>query len=127
MMDVNAGNFQESARSADSMFSTCCLSREGHEELYLGDYEGGLTVLDPRETKTRPSVELHEKKINSLQFNPTRPHLLISSSTDASARLWDIRKLSAKGACKPLSELQHSKAVHGAYFSRGGDQLACTR
>ena len=109
------------------MFSACCLSREGHESLYMGDYEGALTILDPRESKTQPPVELHDKKINSLQFHPTRPHLLVSSSTDASVRLWDTRKLSGKGGSKPSSELQHGKAVHGAYFSRGGDLLACTR
>ena len=70
----------------------------------------------------------HDKKINTLRINPTRPWLLATASLDRSVKLWDIRRMSKSSSssastCKPIYTLNHELAVSSAVFSPDGTQM----
>ena len=90
------------------------------------DSDGYVALLDIRGTSSA-RFNLHDKKIYSVDFSPTRPWLLATSSIDRTVKLWDCRKLSAsKSKSKPVVALEHTLAVTAARFSPSGARLLTT-
>jgi WD40 repeat protein len=92
--------------------------------------QGNVTVLDIRvdakgaTQQTRSSLNVHDRKINSIDFHKQDDNTFATSCTDGTVCLWDLRYMgAASGAktskqCKALATLQLSKACHGASFVR---------
>ena len=73
-----------------------------------------------------PLYQLHDKKVYSADYSPSRPWLLATSSIDRTVCLWDVRALSASKKPKPLHALDHGLAVTAARFSPAGTKLLTT-
>merc|ERR1712032_248580 len=73
------------------------------------------------------TVQLHEKKIFSAEFSPTRPWLLASGSLDRTVAFWDVRACTGGGKLnKPLLSLTHGLSVTAARFSADGTRVLTT-
>jgi len=92
------------------------------------DSDGRVAMLDLRAWgAASPRFALHEKKVYSADYSPTRPWLLATASLDRTVRLWDCRALSStKARSKPVAELSHTLAVTAARFSPSGTRLLTT-
>ena len=89
--------------------------------------DGGVALLDPRAWgNASPLYQLHDKKVYSADYSPSRPWLLATSSIDRTVCLWDVRALSASKKPKPLHALDHGLAVTAARFSPAGTKLLTT-
>ena len=96
-----------------------CMKSSG-ESLYLGDNQGNLHIMDMRVARGRSkknnnqiqAMNIHNKKINTLSVHN---NTLISSSSDATISLWDIRNIK-----KAVGNLNVSRTCQSAYFSPDG-------
>ncbi|KAJ0569613.1 putative transcription factor WD40-like family [Helianthus annuus] len=70
-------------------------------------------------------MELHDSRINTIDFNPENTNMMATSSSDGTACIWDLRKI-GKSKPKSLKVITRERAVHSAYFSPSGDRLATT-
>lgn len=124
LMDVEKESF-DLVHSADySIFSMN--HRQGDaNSLYFSEGNGLFNIWDKREGKVSTSLNLHEVRINSLDFSSKDINIVATSSSDGTACIWDLRKMNAK---KPeaLKTINHKRAVHSAYFSPSGACLATT-
>nr|XP_043619568.1 WD repeat-containing protein 76-like [Erigeron canadensis] len=93
--------------------------------LYIGEGHGVVHSWDERSGKTSFSWELHESRINTIDFNPENLNMMATSSTDRTVCIWDLRKL---GKSKPdsLKMITCERGVQSAYFSPSGSHLATT-
>ncbi|KAL0867401.1 hypothetical protein Bca101_046519 [Brassica carinata] len=124
LMDVEKSVFDLVYSTDKAIFS---LSQRPSDEqsFYFGEGYGMLNVWDLRAGKSNFNWDLHEHRINSVDFNPQNPHVMATSSTDGTACLWDLRSMGSKKP-KTLKTVNHSRAVHSAYFSPTGLSLATT-
>ncbi|KAJ4874371.1 DROUGHT SENSITIVE 1 [Raphanus sativus] len=124
LMDAEKSVFDLVYSCDKAIFS---LSQRPNDEqsLYFGEGYGMLNVWDLRAGKSSSNWDLHEHRINSIDFNPQNPHVMATSSTDGTACLWDLRSMGATTP-KTLQTVNHSRAVHSAYFSPTGLSLATT-
>ncbi|OMO90986.1 hypothetical protein COLO4_18748 [Corchorus olitorius] len=124
VMDAEKEVFDLLHHSDDTIF---CLSQQASNlrSLYFGEGLGGLNMLDIRTRKCSKSWHLHERRISTIDFNSQNPNIMATSSTDGTACIWDLRRMSAN---KPqtLKTVSHSRAVTAAYFSPSGNSLATT-
>jgi hypothetical protein len=109
--------------------------------LWVGGYEGDVWHVD---TRLPPGAKAagwaaHDKKVTALSAQ-RGGHTLLSSSSDATVKLWDVRKLprqqqlgaggkssSSKAAApSPLGLLAHGAAVSSAFFSPDGGRVVST-
>jgi WD40 repeat protein len=85
-----------------------------------------VSVLDIRvkgsPSTVRSSLNLHSRKINSIHFQgdaTSARDTFVTSSTDASVCIWDLRRMGGSGGAqavkdyKAVATLQHGKACHG--------------
>ncbi|KAL8141533.1 hypothetical protein V2J09_014565 [Rumex salicifolius] len=94
--------------------------------IYMGEgLDGVVNMWDERMGKTLSSWNLHGNRINSIDFNSSNTMIMATSSTDGTACIWDLRKMSAEKSVV-LREIEHKRAVHSAYFSPSGIHLATT-
>ncbi|XP_065848528.1 uncharacterized protein [Euphorbia lathyris] len=110
-----------------SDYAIFCLSQRPNDKngLYFGEGLGELRILDERTGRISSQWMLHENRINSIDFNSQNPNIMVTSSTDGTACLWDLRRVNAdKPNC--LKTVKHKRAVHSAYFSPSGTFLATT-
>ncbi|XP_071696432.1 uncharacterized protein [Rutidosis leptorrhynchoides] len=93
--------------------------------LYLGEGRGVVRVCDERSGKLSFSGDLHKESINTIDFNSNNFNMMVTSSTDHTACIWDLRKL---GKCKPepLKMITRKRPVYSAYFSPSGSLLTTT-
>jgi WD40 repeat protein len=101
-LDPTAGAFLLHHASDTHEWSAFCLgapSLPTARLFFLGSNTGAIAAVDPRAPATggaaARSVILpiaHNKKINTLSAHQGA-HLLASASTDASVRVWDVRKM----------------------------------
>ncbi|XP_020251708.1 WD repeat-containing protein 76 [Asparagus officinalis] len=124
LMDVEKGSFNMLTSSDDAFFSICQWP-EDVNSLYIGEGGGMLKVLDEREGKDSNFWQLHEGRINTVDFNPENPHLMATSSSDGLACIWDLRSMK-KDKPDVINSVGHGRAVHAAYFSPSGKFLATT-
>jgi len=92
--------------------------------IVAGDNAGWVTLLtmDGQEVAKK---RLHKDKCNFVQFSGRETWMMVTTSTDHTAKIWDIRKLA--GPESVLATLKHDKAVNSAFFSPvHGDKLLTT-
>lgn len=63
-----------------------------------------------------------QRSVNSVAFNKDAT-LLVTASNDATAKLWDLRCLSAQKVRCATTLMGHSKAVQSAFFNQAGDYI----
>lgn len=125
LMDVEKEVFDMVYSSEYSIYS---LSQSPHDvkSLYFGEGNGEINMWDVRTGKTSFSCDLHKHKINTIDFNSDNENIMATSSTDATACIWDLRQINAHKPA-PLKTVTHKWAVSSAYFSPSGKCLATTR
>lgn len=89
----------------------------------LGDKYGDVDIIDLRRKQRISTIELHNKKINTLHLDGS---LLVTGSTDTRVSLFDIRKLGSGKTGKPLATSQHNNSCQSAYFAPDGSQQVLT-
>lgn len=82
--------------------------------------------FDERAGKIIYEWELHEQRVNTIDFHPENSNLIATSSSDSFVRLWDLRCID-KDKPKSIREISHNRAVHSAYFSPTGNGIVSTR
>lgn len=99
--------------------------------LYLAEGSGYLTVWDNRIGKCSSSsrLDLHQLRINTIDFNPENPHIAVTSSSDGTACTWDFRCIGGmgKGNLIALRKFTYEGGMQSAYFSPSGRSIAITR
>ncbi|PIA45701.1 hypothetical protein AQUCO_01600141v1 [Aquilegia coerulea] len=111
--------------SSDNVIFSLSQRPQDANSVYFSEGHGLLNVWDTRAGKSSRSWVLHDDRINTIDFNPENTNLMVTSSTDGSACIWDLRKINA-GRPKNLMVVNHKRAVHSAYFSPTGNCLATT-
>ncbi|XP_059304230.1 uncharacterized protein LOC132056165 [Lycium ferocissimum] len=124
VMDIEKEMFDLAYLSEHPIFS---ISQWPHDmnSIYYGEGSGELGICDLRAGKSSVSWKLHEERINTIDFTSENCNIMATSSTDGSACIWDLRKVSAHKP-KSLQTVRHKRAVHSAYFSPSGRFLATT-
>ncbi|KAL1198612.1 Protein DAMAGED DNA-BINDING 2 [Cardamine amara subsp. amara] len=124
LMDIDKLVFDLVYSTDEAIYS---LSQRPNDEqsLYFSEGTGMFKIWDLRAGKSFFQWDLHNYRIETIDFNPLNPHVMATSSLDRTACLWDLRSI---GANKPktLRTVKHSRAVHSAYFSPSGLSLATT-
>ncbi|KAM3397454.1 WD repeat-containing protein 76 [Capsicum galapagoense] len=124
VMDIEKEMFDLAYLSEHSIFS---ISQRPHDmkSIYYGEGSGELGIWDLRAGKSSALWKLHQERINTIDFTYENCNIMATSSTDGSACIWDLRKVSAHKP-KSLQTAFHKRAVHSAYFSPSGRFLATT-
>jgi len=100
--------------------------------IITGENSGYVTLLSSRGEKMWRD-KLHKSKVTNIQYSPREPWLFVTTSTDNSVKIWDVRNLTdaqdtntlRKERC--LQTLEHDKPVNSAYFSHvDGTRLLTT-
>lgn len=93
--------------------------------LYFAEGSGGLSVWDNRIGKCSSQWDLHESRINTIDFSPQTTHIVATSSSDGTACTWDLRSIGGPKHTS-LRTFTHKRSVQSAYFSPSGCSLATT-
>ena len=112
-------------KSADEPLSGVEVSRTDPNMLHFTTLDGQFGIHDIR-TPTGETVEklqLSEKKIGGFSMHPAQPHIVATASLDRTMKLWDLRKISGKGANRhPVLVGEHESRLsvsHAAFNSAG--------
>lgn len=124
LLDVEKEVFNMVYASKYSIYSMS-LNPHDNKSLYFSEGRGGIKIWDLRAGKSMSSCDLHENRINTIDFNSENSNIMVTSSTDGTACIWDLRLLSADEP-KPLKTIEHERSVQSAYFSPTGKCLATT-
>ncbi|XP_017695920.3 WD repeat-containing protein 76 [Phoenix dactylifera] len=124
LMDIGKETFNM-IYSSDAPIYSICPQPNDNNYLYLGEGSGELKMWDQRVGKVSSSWDLHEQRINTIDFHPENSNLVATSSTDGMACIWDLRSIK-NDRPESLKNVQHRRAVHSAYFSPSGSFLATT-
>lgn len=124
-LDIEKETFDLLHSSDISIFS---MSQRPNDvnNLYIGEGHGIVRIMDQRSPKTSFSWDLHKFRINTIDFNHENNNMMVTSSTDSTACIWDLRKV-GKSRPKSLKLITRDRAIHSAYFSPSGRFLATTR
>ena len=115
MLDVEAGVFALHSLGGEVEISAA--SAPSSDVLYLGTNEGGLLGYDIRSSSvTRPISLVHQKRLNSVEVDSSGSYLLTSSS-DTTANVFDLRALD-----QPMHTIELGKSSHAARFSPSSQQ-----
>nr|CAD1831919.1 unnamed protein product [Ananas comosus var. bracteatus] len=123
LMDADSETFNMIYSCGYSIYSLCQAPHDNNS-LYFGE-RGELKLFDLRVGKVSGSWDLHEQRINTIDFHPENVNLFATSSTDGTACIWDLRR-SKENKLECLKTVQHNRAVHSAHFSPSGSCLATT-
>ncbi|KAJ4815804.1 DNA damage-binding protein cmr1 [Rhynchospora pubera] len=123
LMDVEKQMFDIIHSSDFSIFSLS-QSPHDHNSLFLG-YGGKVKSFDERSGKFVDAWEMHELRVNTIDFHPGNSNMIATSSSDGFVRLWDLRCID-KDQPKYIKEVAHNRAVHSAYFSPTGNGIVST-
>ncbi|KAF6147404.1 hypothetical protein GIB67_016761 [Kingdonia uniflora] len=108
----------------DCIFSLCQRPYEA-KSIYFGEGRGLFNVWDERAGKSSSSMMLHNRGINTIDFNPGNTNMMVTSSTDETACIWDLRYINSRRP-KALKTINPESYVNSAYFSPSGNSLAIT-
>mmetsp|Transcript_23933 Transcript_23933/g.57048 ORF Transcript_23933/g.57048 Transcript_23933/m.57048 type:complete len:547 (-) Transcript_23933:244-1884(-) len=124
LLDLERGVFRRCHRSEVADYSAMdCREREG--AVRLGDSKGFVRTVDLGSGESGTPARLHDRKINSLQMEPSGRPLMATASTDGDVCVWDVRRMGPKA--KPLARLPHRKSCHGAYWDPSDPSGSCCR
>uniref|UniRef100_J3MRU8 Uncharacterized protein n=2 Tax=Oryza brachyantha TaxID=4533 RepID=J3MRU8_ORYBR len=123
LMDVEKENFNMIHLTDYPIFSLC-QAPNSPSCLYFGE-GNDLKLFDERMGKVSVTWNSHDNRINSIDFHPENTSMLATSSTDGTARIWDLRTMKEKEA-ESLKVLEHGRSVQSAYFSPSGRMVATT-
>lgn len=134
--------------SEEDEYSAMDVSRNG-DLVLLGNNDGELALIDTRmggggegggrpagvrSTRHSPSpglspvthrcvfsgVDIADKKINTVGFEPGSEMLVVTSSTDSSIKIWDLRR--AGPGMTPLLQGRHAQTCQAAHFCPDGSR-----
>ncbi|RLM60956.1 hypothetical protein C2845_PM14G07140 [Panicum miliaceum] len=123
LMDVEKENFNV-IHLCDYPIFSLCQAPNSPSSLYFAE-GNDLKLYDERTGKVSATWNLHDHRINSIDFRPENPYVFATSSTDRTVCIWDMRSMKKKGPEK-LKVLEYSRAIQSAYFSPSGNMLATT-
>jgi WD40 repeat protein len=131
VLDPERGEFALAYGDEGKEYSCMDISPNGHIA-YLGDKNGDLDIIDLRtKVQLAHNVELHGKKINTLQISPgggEEDKVLLSASTDTTVAIWDMRKLHVKKhtvvgkQAEVCSGHEHQQSCQAAYWAPDGSK-----
>ncbi|KAL5985451.1 hypothetical protein ACLOJK_027435 [Asimina triloba] len=124
LMNITEETFNMVYSGNDAIFSISQRPLDVNS-LYFGEGQGMLKAWDERAGKIASEYELHDRRINSIDFSTANTNLMATSSTDATACLWDVRRI-GRNQPQCIKTVHHKRAVHSAYFSPSGSCLATT-
>ncbi|XP_061181580.1 WD repeat-containing protein 76-like [Saccostrea echinata] len=90
------------------------------DTLVYSQQDGTVAFVDRRTPGTNAEnvYSLHPKSLRTVSVHPLKSHVILTGSTDCTAKVWDMRNLKTGGKSnKWLDEIGHSKNVYSAYFS----------
>lgn len=90
------------------------------DTLVYSQQDGTVAFVDTRTpgTDAEHVYWLHQKSLRTVSVHPINNHLIVTGSTDCTAKIWDLRNLKSGGKSnKWLDQIVHSKNVYSAYFS----------
>ncbi|KAF0900660.1 hypothetical protein E2562_033881 [Oryza meyeriana var. granulata] len=119
LLDLEKGTFNMIQVSDYPIFSLC-QAPNSPSCLYFGE-GNDLKLFDERMGKVSTTWNSHDNRINSIDFHPEYTYMLATSSTDGTARIWDLRTMK-----ESLKVLEHGRSVQSAYFSPSGCMVAST-
>ena len=123
-LDVGRREFVTLYASDRHELSAFALAPSG-DTVWLGTNQGHLGAIDARSHAVAvPFAVRHARKANTLSLDAAgRDWLLASASTDASVRVWDVRRMGSK----PLVQIDLPKASQAAEWAPDGScRLAVT-
>lgn len=117
-------------KSADEPLSGVEVSRTDPNMLHFTTLDGQFGIHDMRtpQGEVVEKLQLSEKKIGGFSLHPTQPHIVATASLDRTMKLWDLRKISGKGANRSpvlVGEHESRLSVSHAAFNAAG-QVATT-
>ncbi|ORX44745.1 WD40 repeat-like protein [Hesseltinella vesiculosa] len=119
--DMNALSFAQIETMNKEAVSYFDLVDNGKVVIF-GTTDGDLGVRDLRTPVDQDQAyTISTKKIGCVHINPKLDHLVIASSNDRTATLWDRRNIKPE---EPLQVLEHGYSVTGAFWSPTGKQIA---
>jgi len=135
-LDVSKGaaSFLELTNSEIHEFSAFDVDSQGNN-MFLCTNDGDFLVIDTRSNNKDGSsaaigpIELHNRKINTVHVEPSEGNLFVTSSTDKSVTVWDIRLMGNRGmktSKKAVVSYYHGKSCQGAYFAPDGSHRVLT-
>lgn len=90
------------------------------DTLVYSQQDGTVAFVDTRTpgTDAEHVYWLHQKSLRTVSVHPINNHMIVTGSTDCTAKIWDLRNLKSGGKSnKWLDQIVHSKNVYSAYFS----------
>ncbi|KAK3691242.1 hypothetical protein LTR37_018774 [Vermiconidia calcicola] len=112
-------------KSADEPLSGVEISRSDPNMLHFSTLDGRFGIHDLRTPngETAEMLQLSEKKIGGFSLHPAQPHIVATASLDRTLKIWDLRKISGKGANRePVLVGEHESKLsvsHAAFNSAG--------
>jgi len=106
--------------------SSASVGSSGAGTVVTGATDGKVCIWDLNTSRLRMTLE-HKDAITSLLVHPTKPHLVISSSSDHTLRTWDARAGVLLREHKGHQELINSAALgrSGEIVVSAGDDNVC--
>ena len=109
VLDVEAGAFSLHSLGGEIEISSASAPTSGL--IYLGTNEGGLLGYDMKASAVARTIKtIHQKRLNTVEVDQSGSYLLTSSS-DTTAKVFDLRALD-----KPLHTIELGKSSHAARF-----------
>jgi WD40 repeat protein len=128
-LDLQKGTAVEiyapSDTGADDPISGVEVSRTSPNMLHFTTLNGQFGIHDLRtpSTETIEFLQLSEKKIGGFSLHPANPHILATASLDRTMKVYDLRKITGKGANRSpmlLGEHESKLSVSHAAFNSAG-------
>ncbi|XP_011405643.1 PREDICTED: DNA damage-binding protein 2-like [Amphimedon queenslandica] len=84
--------------------------------MFVGGNTGNAVLLDSAGETIYTYHRFHKGKIQHAEFCPASENILVTSSNDKTATLWDLRTWGDSESPKPYAILKHEAPVNSAYF-----------
>ncbi|XP_045613384.1 DNA damage-binding protein 2 isoform X1 [Procambarus clarkii] len=92
--------------------------------MIVGDNKGYVNLLTIDGEKLWEE-RLHKQKVTHIEFCPSMPWCLVTTSVDHTLKVWDVRNMKSRTSC--LVTHTHEKPINSAHFSRtDGGRLVTT-